>query len=117
MKKYRESKLWFFMNIVFILFILTIGSSCNKTSDVPGPNEVLIKGVAFNPSTITVASGTTITWTNKDEFEHTVTSNTGIFDSGPISPNGTFSHTFNTVGSFSYHCSIHSTMTASVTVN
>lgn len=83
----------------------------------PGVNEVFIQGMAFNPSTITVAAGTTITWTNKDAIAHTVTSLTNLFNSGNIGTGGTYSFTFTTAGSYSYYCAIHPTMTASVTVN
>jgi plastocyanin len=82
----------------------------------PGLNEVWIQGMAFVPATITVAAGTTITWTNKDGIAHTVTSNTGVFDSGSVADNGTFSFQFNNVGTFEYHCSIHTSMTGTVTV-
>ena len=83
----------------------------------PGVNEVFIQGMAFDPSTITVAANTTITWTNKDAVAHTVTSTSALFDSGSIGTNGTYSHTFATAGTFSYYCKVHPTMTASVTVN
>lgn len=103
--------------IALLLFsILTITNSCKKTSDVPGPNEVWIQGMAFSPSTIPVTAGTTITWTNKDGVAHTVTSNTGLFDSGSISNSGTYSHMFSTVGTFPYICTIHPSMTATVVV-
>jgi plastocyanin len=83
----------------------------------PGTNEVWIQGMAFNPSTITVTIGTTITWTNKDTMGHTATStNTAEFDTGLIGSNETASHTFNTAGTFSYDCSIHPSMTATVVV-
>jgi plastocyanin len=89
------------------------------TGGTPGPglNEVFIQGMAFTPATITVAANTTITWTNKDAIAHTVTSDTKLFDSGSIGANGTYSHTFATAGTFSYHCTVHPTMTASVIVN
>ncbi len=83
----------------------------------PGTNEVFIKGMAFDPSTITVTAGTTITWTNKDPVTHTVSSTSNEFDSGNITPNATFSHTFSTAGSYSYYCKIHTYMTATVKVN
>jgi plastocyanin len=114
--------------IVFAVFM--ISNSCSKssndnsttttpggTSGGPGTNEVFIQGMAFNPSTITVAAGTTITWTNKDAIAHTVTSNTNLFNSGSLGTNGTFSFTFATAGTFSYYCAIHPNMVASVTVN
>ncbi len=103
--------------IILLLSVFSIISSCKKTTDVPGVNEVFIKGMAFTPSTITITAGTTITWTNKDGIDHTVTSNTGIFDSGTINTNGVYSHLFSTVGSYPYHCTIHPSMTATVVVN
>ncbi len=79
--------------------------------------EVTIQGMAFNPATISIPLNSTVRWTNMDAIGHTVTSNLGLFDSGTISPNGTFSHTFDAVGSYSYHCSIHPDMTGTVEVN
>lgn len=83
----------------------------------PGANEVWIQGRAFNPATITVTAGTTITWTNKDGVNHTVTSTTALFDSGTIANNGTYSHTFNSTGTFTYTCTIHPDMAGTVIVN
>jgi len=108
------------ITITLLLFsFLSITNSCKKASDVPGPNEVFIQGGAFDPSAITVTSGTTITWTNNDGIPHTVTSTSLLdtFDSGSISNNGTFHHTFNTVGTITYKCTIHPSMTGSVVVN
>lgn len=81
-----------------------------------GVNEVFIQGMAFSPSAITVSANTTITWTNKDAIGHTVTSDSGLFDSGTIGTNGTYNYTFTTIGTFAYHCKVHPAMTASVTV-
>ena len=88
----------------------------SKGGSVPGANEVWIQNMAFDPSSITVTAGTTVTWTNKDAIGHTVTSDSGLFDSGTIGLNGTYSYTFATVGAFKYHCKIHPGMIASVTV-
>jgi len=102
-----------------MLVAATIFSSCSKSSDnstSAGPDAVTIQSFAFSPSTITVSVNTTITWTNKDAASHTVTSTSGVFDSGPISTNGTYSHTFNTAGTFPYICTIHPNMTATVIV-
>ncbi|MRS04724.1 hypothetical protein EG832_16130, partial [bacterium] len=80
-------------------------------------NEVIIQGSAFSPTSITVAVNTTIKWTNKDGAAHTVTSDAGLFDSGTIGNNGVFTHTFTTAGTYTYHCTLHSGMSASVKVN
>jgi plastocyanin len=116
MSKLVGSKIRLLSVFPILLAILSLTNSCKKASDLPGINEVFIQGSAFDPSTITVSAGTTITWTNKDGMTHTVTSNTGLFDSGSISNNGTYSHTFNAAGTFPYKCTIHTTMTASVIV-
>jgi plastocyanin len=79
-------------------------------------NAVTIQNFSFGPATLDVAVGTTVTWTNKDSTNHTVTANDGSFDSKAISSGTTFSQTFATAGTFAYHCSIHSTMTATITV-
>jgi plastocyanin len=117
MKKVIFSQKILIVMILLLFSFLSITNSCKKATDVPVANEVLIQGMAFSPSTITVPVNTTITWTNKDEYAHTVTSNTGLFDSGPISNNWTYSHTFTTTGTFPYHCKIHTSMTATVIVN
>jgi plastocyanin len=75
-----------------------------------------IKNTAFNPTSLTVAAGTKVTWTNSDGFAHTVTLDDNSVDSGNIAGGVTFDHTFATAGTFAYHCKIHSTMHGTVTV-
>lgn len=75
----------------------------------------------FSPATITIKAGTTVVWTNMSGAPHTVTSDDGkTFDSGignPIAASGgTFKFTFNTAGTFAYHCQIHPYMKAKVVV-
>ncbi|HEY1329889.1 MAG TPA: plastocyanin/azurin family copper-binding protein [Actinomycetota bacterium] len=62
---------------------------------------------SFSPKTITVHVGDTIVWTNHGPSLHTVTANSGAFDSGAIAVNGTFSHTFTVAGTVAYHCTFH----------
>jgi len=98
--------------------LVVLASACTSDhkspTDVVPSNSVSIANFAFAPSGISVAVGTTVTWTNKDGTAHTVTG--GGFDSGALAKNASFSQTFNTKGTFTYHCSIHPEMTASVTV-
>lgn len=90
----------------------------NGNGDTPGPsNEVVMRASSFSPSSITVQAGTTVTWRNRDGMTHTVTSDSGVFDSGNVNNNGTFSFTFTTAGSYPYHCILHSGMTGVVVVN
>ena len=94
----------------------TYTNTSNNTTGTQGANEVLIQGMAFSPSTLNVTAGTVVKWTNKDAMVHTVTSDSTLFDSGNIAVNGVYSYTFNTAGTFTYHCTIHPTMKATVIV-
>ena len=85
------------------------------TAPASGSN-VNLSGFAFSPASLTVAAGTTVTWTNKDSVTHTVTSDSGAFDSGNLAPGGMFSFTFKQAGAYKYHCAIHTYMTATITV-
>jgi len=83
----------------------------------PGPTaEVIIDNLTFSPETLTVTPGTTVTWLNQESVTHTVSSLSGAFESGSMSPGDSFSFTFNDKGIFEYRCSLHPTMRGTVTV-
>jgi plastocyanin len=77
---------------------------------------VSISGFAFHPPTVTVNVGDTVTWTNKDSIAHTATANNGSFDTEAIGPGSSDSVTFNSAGTFGYHCEIHPSMHGTVVV-
>ena len=79
-----------------------------------GSASIVIKNFAFDPAAITISKGTTVIWMNKDSVSHTV-SGTG-FESGTLPPGQSYNFTFTEPGSFSYHCSIHTTMKGTVVV-
>lgn len=79
--------------------------------------EVEILGDSYKPASVTVASGDTVNWTNKDPYLHTVTSDDGTFQSsGDLGMGQTHPVTFTTPGTYAYHCFYHSFMTGTVTV-
>jgi len=112
------------LSCMLIITGLLAAISCSSSSQTTTPSEttptqssaVTIQNLSFSQANITVSVGTKVTWTNKDSITHTVTSDTGLFDSGPINNGGTFSYTFNNKGVFDYHCTIHPTMKGTVTV-
>ena len=71
----------------------------------------------FTHQDLTVQTGTTVVWTNRDGASHTTTAKEGQWDSGTLREGQSFSVTFTEAGMFSYFCSIHPFMTAEVTVN
>lgn len=80
-------------------------------------HAVSIQNFAFSQSSISIKKGHTVIWTNKDSAPHTVTadSDSGI-ESPTINANGTYSFTFNSTGTFAYHCKFHPSMKGTVVV-
>ena len=69
--------------------------------------DVEIRGGLYYPASLTVEGNTTVTWTNYDSVSHTVTSTSGVFDSGPIEENETFDYTFTDAGTYPYGCTLN----------
>jgi plastocyanin len=91
------------------------GTPAAPAAAAPGAS-VTIANFSFSPSTLSVRAGTTVTWTNNDSTAHTVTLDDGSAASADIASGATFQHTFTAAGSFTYHCRIHPTMTATIVV-
>jgi plastocyanin len=78
--------------------------------------EVKIDNFSFGPAAITVAAGTTVTWTNHDDIPHTVVSDDKLFKSKVLDTDDKFSYTFSKPGTYPYFCSVHPKMTGEVVV-
>jgi len=95
--------------------ILALGSCSAPTSGTG--NSVNIQSFAFNPATLTVEAGTTVTWTNEDSTPHTIVSDSGSeLNSPDLNQGGVYTHTFNAAGTYAYHCGIHTYMKGTVIV-
>ena len=77
---------------------------------------VSIHDHAFDPSELSVAPKTTVTWVNNDTVAHTVTADDGLFDSGALQPGGAYNVWFKGSGQVAYHCTIHPDMKGSLVV-
>jgi amicyanin len=94
-------------------------SASATTADAPAPQggtAVAISDFKFNPATLTVPVGATVTWTNNDEEPHTIAAKDGSFHSPGMDTHASYSFTFTTAGSYDYICSIHPFMTGTVVV-
>jgi plastocyanin len=98
------------LSVAVVLLFASIAGAQGKTA------MVNIQNIAFNPPNMTVAPGTTVTWVNNDQVNHTVTADNGTFNSGILQPGQRFAHTFKKAGTYAYHCNIHSSMRGTVTV-
>jgi plastocyanin len=86
---------------------------------------VTVQDFSYSPATVTVKVGTTVQWVNNGPSAHTVTSDSGVWDSGVLSApssamgstgygtaagstsGGAFQRTFTQAGTYPYHCTIH----------
>jgi plastocyanin len=78
--------------------------------------QVKIDNFSFLPASATVPVGTKVTWTNRDDMPHTVTSTDKRIASPLLDTDQTFSYTFTAPGAYAYYCGIHPKMTAQITV-
>jgi plastocyanin len=115
--KFMKSKL-FYTGVLAVLLAAIVFVSCHKSnsSNAVTAASVSIKNMAFNPGSVSVTTGATITWSNNDTTIHTVTADDGSFNSGNIAMGATYTRVFSTAGTFSYHCTIHPEMTGKVVV-
>jgi len=75
-----------------------------------------MKTMVFGPNRIEIPVGGSITWTNNDPLVHTITADDGSWDSGPIEPGKTWTHTFTQAGEYAFHCTPHPFMKAVIVV-
>lgn len=88
----------------------------DNTSTAQNGNTVEIKNFAYNPSTITVKAGSQVVWKNTDSAPHSATADDGTFDTGILKQGESGTLTFRNKGTFTYHCSVHPNMKATVVV-
>lgn len=116
---------------LFILLFLVLAACGGSEPTAPPPTgtapaapgvsavteaTVSITNLAFQPHTLVVATGATITWQNDDAVAHTVTSGEGWFDSGQLAAGESYTHQFDRPGNFQYHCGNHPSMEGVIVV-
>ena len=87
-----------------------------KAADGPASAQIKIDNFTFGPTSLTVTSGTTVTWINNDDVPHTVVSDDKVFRSKALDTDDKFSYTFTKPGTYNYFCSVHPKMTAKIVV-
>jgi plastocyanin len=106
-----------------VIIVVTISSPAPPPPPPPGATVTIVAGAstltitAFNPNPIDIPRGVTVMWVNHDTITHTSTSDMGIWNSDNIPPGGSFAATFQSAGTFAYHCAIHPNMMGTVTVH
>ena len=80
------------------------------------PPTVEIKNDSFNPAKLTIVAGQTVTFNNRDDDAHTVTSVDGVFDSKGVDTGQTWRYTFTKPGTYAYFCTLHPFMKGTIVV-
>lgn len=127
----KSSKILFSLVVILVL-TAACAPAAKPTATMPAINDlsqplaggqvfdgqlaVEIKGFAFNPDTATVKVGTQVTWTNKDSAPHSATADDGSFDTGTLTQGESFTFQFNTPGAYTYICTHHPSMKATIIV-
>jgi amicyanin len=97
----------------------TTGTADDCAGTAASPCVVEIRNSAFEPATLRVPAGATVTWVNRDALGHTSTSDQGVtpaWDSPVLTTNATFPRDFPTAGEFRYHCEPHPFMKGTIVV-
>jgi plastocyanin len=107
--------------VILVVAVFAAGCGGSKTTTTAagggaGGPQVVMKGFAFDPASITVKVGDTVTWTNNDSAAHAPTGDNGEFSSSGVASGATYTFKFDKAGTYPYHCSIHPSMKGTVVV-
>lgn len=91
------------VTVTLVVALAAVGSSARAAET----RSVTIANFVYDPQTITVNVGDTVAWRNTDQAPHTVTADSGGFDSGRMDNGAEFSFTFTEAGTFPYYCTFH----------
>jgi plastocyanin len=112
----RQSARSLFGVLAVSVLLATLSASGVVAADAPQANSVVMKNFDFSPMSLTIKAGSSVTWKNLDGEPHTVTSVDGLFRSGALDQNDTFTFKFDKPGTYKYLCSIHPRMMAAIIV-
>jgi len=103
--------------VVVSLAALWMASDAALAADPPVGPRVLIKDFVFAPMDVTTHVGATVTWVNRDDEAHTIVSDTGLFRSGALDTDETYTFKFDKPGTYRVFCSLHPQMKATIIVH
>ena len=101
---------------VSVAMLCWVAPCSPSAAGTPDPTRIVMKDFMFVPMGLTINAGSTVTWANTDDEPHTVVSDTGLFRSGAIDTNESFSFKFDKPGIYHFTCSIHPRMVGTIVV-
>lgn len=113
----RGNKPGLFSGPALLLAVVLYGAGYGSNALAePKTHTVVIEAMQFSPQVLEVSSGDTVVWVNKDAFPHNAVAADHSFQSKEIAPNGSWKFKVVKKGTFSYICTLHPTMKASLVV-
>ena len=106
----------FSMGALLCAFAACLSLAASTVAAAAEAARIEVKDFMFTPTTLTVSVGSKVTWVNKDDEPHTVVSDAGVFRSGAIDTDESFSFTFDKPGTYHFTCSIHPRMVGTIVV-
>ena len=104
------------LQVLLLVAMAAVVSYAAAEAGPEGSTVVMAKDFMFAPTSLTVAAGSTVTWTNRDDEPHTIVSEGGLFRSAALDTNESFSFRFEKPGTYRYTCSIHPRMVGTIVV-
>ena len=113
-----------FLSTLAVVALILAGCSSSGSGSAASPVATttvdLPQSYKFAPASIVVSKGATVTWTNHDNFSHSVQFLDGGLPGDPLvmQPGQTVTFTFDKDGTFNYQCHFHpQNMKGTVTVS
>lgn len=108
--------------LVLVSSLALMGAACTKqapateqsTTNQPVAAQVTISNFSFQPASLTIKAGETVTWINQDRAPHTVKG--AGFSSPTLLQGNSWQYKFDTAGTYNYNCGIHPSMTGQIIV-
>lgn len=104
------------LGVVAVMTLSFATARVRATTLTQAANTVQIQNFTFEPVSLTVPAGATVTWVNNDSAPHTATARDGSFDTSQMAQGESKTVTLNTAGTFEYYCLVHPRMVATLTV-
>jgi plastocyanin len=89
--------------VIVTALIVTCYKNKGDYNSTTTESKVSITSTGFSPASLTIVTGSTVSWTNNDNMVHTVTTAEGSINSGDIAPASTYTKTFSTAGTYNYY--------------
>lgn len=115
-----KTRFFLIASVLVVVSFLIVSCYKNKSdynSSSTTESKVSIMSSAYSPASLTIVSGSKVTWTNNDNMAHTVTTAEGSINSGDIAPGSSYSKTFTTAGTYNYYDAHNTSMTGVLIVS